>query len=150
MGTPNREPQQYNRNIIEHKDPGRYIPVIFLLYSWGALFGVPNKARFLFSRGALACRMVTTRTSRHVCRNPQRWNPALLPKLPLCWEFLIGRPQQRYNNFLDSRVPQSKDHFAQDHYFRVRLDTAMERFLLAVGLHPCFRYLRPGASSRIC
>ena len=30
-------------NMIEYKDPGRYIPFIFLLYSWGSLFGVPSK-----------------------------------------------------------------------------------------------------------
>ena len=35
MGTPNREPQEYSRNIMEYKDPGRYI--------WGSLFGVPSK-----------------------------------------------------------------------------------------------------------
>ena len=28
METPNREPQEYSRNIIELKDPGRYIPDI--------------------------------------------------------------------------------------------------------------------------
>ena len=33
MGTPNREPVEYSRNIIVHKDPGRYIPIKFLLYS---------------------------------------------------------------------------------------------------------------------
>ena len=43
MGTPNRVPQEYSRNIVEYKDPGRYIPIIFLLYSWGSLFGVPIK-----------------------------------------------------------------------------------------------------------
>ena len=36
-------PQEYNRNIMEYKDPGRYIPIIFLLYSWGSLFGVPSQ-----------------------------------------------------------------------------------------------------------
>ena len=41
MGTPNREPQEYSRNLVEYKDPGKYIPIIFLLYSWGSLFGVP-------------------------------------------------------------------------------------------------------------
>ena len=41
METPNREPQDYSRNRMEYKDPGRYIPIIFLLYSWGSLFGVP-------------------------------------------------------------------------------------------------------------
>ena len=43
MGTPNREPQEYNRNITENKDPGGYIPILFLLYSWGSLFGVAIK-----------------------------------------------------------------------------------------------------------
>ena len=41
MGTPNREPQEHSRNLIQYKDPGRYIPIIFLLYSWRSLFGVP-------------------------------------------------------------------------------------------------------------
>ena len=57
MGTPNREPQEYSRNIKEYKDPGRfrvvvwglgfrgYIPIIFLLYSWGSLSGVPKTVR---------------------------------------------------------------------------------------------------------
>ena len=26
-----------------NKDPGRYIPMIYLLYSWGSLFGVPSR-----------------------------------------------------------------------------------------------------------
>ena len=43
MRTPNREPQEYSRNRIEYKDPGRYIPFMFLLYSCGSLFGVPSK-----------------------------------------------------------------------------------------------------------
>ena len=28
LGTPNREPQEYHRNIIDYKDPGKYIPII--------------------------------------------------------------------------------------------------------------------------
>ena len=47
MGTPNREPQEYSRNIIEYKGPGRYIPIIFVLYFWGSLFGVPIKVPLL-------------------------------------------------------------------------------------------------------
>ena len=42
MGTPNTEPQEYSRNTTECKDPNGYIPIIFLQYSWGSLFGVPN------------------------------------------------------------------------------------------------------------
>ena len=43
LGTPNREPQEYSRNIMEYKDPGRYIPITYLLYSWGSLCGVPSR-----------------------------------------------------------------------------------------------------------
>ena len=43
MGTQNREPREYSRNIIEYKNPSRYSPIIFLLHSWGSLFGVPSK-----------------------------------------------------------------------------------------------------------
>ena len=42
MGTPNREAQEYS--IIEYKGPGRYIPMILLLYSWGPYLGFPVKA----------------------------------------------------------------------------------------------------------
>ena len=52
MGTSNRKPQEYSRNIIEDKDPGRYIPIICLLDSWGSLFGVPSKVpSYLEGRG---------------------------------------------------------------------------------------------------
>ena len=27
---------------MEYKDPGRYTPIIYLLYSWGSGFGVPS------------------------------------------------------------------------------------------------------------
>ena len=47
MGTSNREPQEYNGNTIEYKDPGRYILIIFLLYAWGSLFGVPSRVPLL-------------------------------------------------------------------------------------------------------
>ena len=43
LGTPNTKRQEYSRNIIEHKDPGRYSPRRFPLYSWASLFGVPSK-----------------------------------------------------------------------------------------------------------
>ena len=43
LGTPNREPQEYSRNMMEYKDPGRPFPIIYLLYSWGSLFGVPSR-----------------------------------------------------------------------------------------------------------
>ena len=49
LGTPNREPQEYSRNIMEYKDPGRYIPIIYLLYSWGSRFGVPSKVPLMYA-----------------------------------------------------------------------------------------------------
>ena len=42
MGTPNREPQEYSRNIIGIYLPGSLYSILFLLHSWGFLFGVPK------------------------------------------------------------------------------------------------------------
>ena len=42
-GNPNNVGVEYTRDIIEYKDPGRYIPIVFLLHSWGSLVGVPTK-----------------------------------------------------------------------------------------------------------
>ena len=47
MGTPNREPQEYSRNMIENEDAGRYVPIIFLLSSGGSMFGVPSTVSLL-------------------------------------------------------------------------------------------------------
>ena len=46
MGTPNRQPQDYRREY--HRDIPTWvlIPVVFLLQSWGSLFGVPIEAPF--------------------------------------------------------------------------------------------------------
>ena len=41
MGTPNREPQEYSRNIIGIYLPVSLYSIVFLLYSWRSLFGVP-------------------------------------------------------------------------------------------------------------
>ena len=49
MGTPNREPQEYSRSVIEYEDPGRYVPITFLLYSWGSLFEVPSEVPLVWS-----------------------------------------------------------------------------------------------------
>ena len=39
---------------MEFKDPRRYIPIIFLLYSWGSLFAVPNEVPLYFE-GVICC-----------------------------------------------------------------------------------------------
>ena len=52
MGTRNREPQEYSRNIIEYSDPGRYMYSLNIptaVYSWGSLFGVPSKVHLTHS-----------------------------------------------------------------------------------------------------
>ena len=71
MGTSNRESQEYSRNLMEYKeysrnimeykeysrnikeykDLGSYVPIIFLLYTWGSLFGVPSKVPLKPSQG---------------------------------------------------------------------------------------------------
>ena len=43
LGTPNREPQEYSRYIIGIYLPGSLYSIIFLLYSWGSLSGVPSR-----------------------------------------------------------------------------------------------------------
>ena len=43
LGTPNREPQKYSRYIIGIYLPGSLYSIIFLLYSWDSLFGVPSR-----------------------------------------------------------------------------------------------------------
>ena len=47
LGTPNREPREYSRNIMEYQDPGRYIRVIFLHYVLGVpCLGIPVKSLY--------------------------------------------------------------------------------------------------------
>ena len=59
MGTPNRGPKEYNRNMIEYKDSGGHIShIIFLLYSWGSLFVVPSNVPLLVSGVGLEFREV--------------------------------------------------------------------------------------------
>ena len=41
METPHREPQEHSRNIVGRYHQGPCIPIIFLPYSWGFLFGFP-------------------------------------------------------------------------------------------------------------
>ena len=43
LGTPNREPQEYSRNVIGIYLPESLYSIIFLLYSWGSLFGFSSK-----------------------------------------------------------------------------------------------------------
>ena len=47
LGTPNFEPQEYSRYIIGIYLPGSLYSIIFLLYSWGSLFGVPSRVPLL-------------------------------------------------------------------------------------------------------
>ena len=51
MGTPNREAQEYSRNIIGLYIPGSSYSIIFELYSWGSLFRVPSKVPLGFRDG---------------------------------------------------------------------------------------------------
>ena len=57
LGTPIREPQESSRNIVGIYLPGSLYSIIFLLYSWGSLFGVPSKVPLIkgYNRVVLAC-----------------------------------------------------------------------------------------------
>ena len=44
-----REPQGYSRNIIGIYLRGSLYSIIFLLYSWGSLFGVPSEVHLCFA-----------------------------------------------------------------------------------------------------
>ena len=50
LGTPNREPQEYSRYIIGIYLPGSLYSIIFLLYSWGSLFGVPSRVPLFYKK----------------------------------------------------------------------------------------------------
>ena len=63
LGTPNREPQEYSRNIILICLPGS--STIFLLYSWGSLLGVPNKTLLLTATHKASAHAEV----RHYCRS---------------------------------------------------------------------------------
>ena len=59
MGTPNREPQEYSRNIMGIYLPGSYYSIKFLLYSWGSLFGVPIRVPLIRVEAASLTRVQT-------------------------------------------------------------------------------------------
>ena len=47
---PIREPKEYSRNIVGIYLPGSLYSIIFLLDSWGSLFGVPSKVPYIEER----------------------------------------------------------------------------------------------------
>ena len=51
LGTPHRENQEYGWNVMICNDPGRYIPMLFLLYS---CLGFPKKFLYITRGSALA------------------------------------------------------------------------------------------------
>ena len=56
MGIPRREPQEYSGNIVAMYLPGSLHSIIFLLYSWGSLSGVPIKVPLMGTLGDLVSR----------------------------------------------------------------------------------------------
>ena len=46
------EPQEYSRYIIGIYLPGSLYSIIFLLYSWGSLFGVPRRVPLRVGRNS--------------------------------------------------------------------------------------------------
>ena len=48
MGTPNREPQELSRIMIEYKGSSKYLLITFPLCSWGSLFEVSIEVPLFF------------------------------------------------------------------------------------------------------
>ena len=74
MGTPNRKPEEYSRNIIGIYLPGSLRSFISLLHSWGSVFGVPSEVPLFitycrspsgFSSRVRYCRCKFSRVSAH-------------------------------------------------------------------------------------
>ena len=105
MGTPDREPQEYSRNLTEYEGPGGYIPIIFLLYSWGSRFGVPSKVPS-FVQGGVGYQALSY---LRLCFNPENeiMRPSPRPqgylKLRDAPRILSKRPEYRY--FLTRKDP---------------------------------------------
>ena len=72
------EPQEYNRNITGIYLPGSLYSIIFLLYSWGSLFGVPSKVPLIsFQNAVLEFRLgLRGRDNGLAC-----WDGATIPGL---------------------------------------------------------------------
>ena len=66
LGTSNREPQEYSRYIIGIYLPGSLYSIIFLLNSWGSLFGVPSRVPLNIG-GCKPSNMPNTITSFALC-----------------------------------------------------------------------------------
>ena len=47
LGTLNREPQEYDRNIMKYEDPGRHIPIIFHYVLGVPCLGFPIQSLYL-------------------------------------------------------------------------------------------------------
>ena len=60
LGTPNREPQEYSRYITGIYLPGSLYSMIFLLYSWGSLSGVPSRVPLVLATGIMENKTETT------------------------------------------------------------------------------------------
>ena len=97
---------------MEYKDPGRYIPIIYLLYSWGSRFGVPSRVPLFkipsrkltwkpqkgpmkptvpLKRGAIGISILVWGSV-----NPKPLNPTTYPNTKHQIQFLCHEPCSRY------------------------------------------------------
>ena len=78
------KPQEYSRNVIGICLPGYLFSIILLLYSWGALFGVPSKVPFI-QAGASSLKLGCTAIVRNMVLglvhigNCQNYGPFWVP-----------------------------------------------------------------------
>ena len=64
LGTPNREPQEYSRYIIGIYLLGSLYSIVYLLYSWGSLFGVPSRVPLVMPTQTCRSSVILTQFSR--------------------------------------------------------------------------------------
>ena len=88
---------------MEYKDPGRYIPIIYLLYSWGSQFGVPSRVPLL-QASALRLDLIPeaqlqnpqpTRPARHFLEPPITYKEAVIVIIVMIILEIIKRSSEK-------------------------------------------------------
>ena len=67
---------------MEYKDPGRYIPIIYLLYSCGSRFGVPSRVPLQYSTHIKGMNTAADHSTRSGCFGASISTPLTIPHDP--------------------------------------------------------------------
>ena len=90
---------------MEYKDPGRYIPIIYLLYSWGSRFGVPSRVPLHLSGLQGECLQLLTGIPRYFYEREigHMMNMCMLLDVDLCGN-LVHRHYAKQGDELKSWI----------------------------------------------